>query len=261
VKFLPPLSPAAAAATLVLDLGADLGALTTHAPDHCSAVAGASMCRARALAWALAWACAAAASTVAAPSPPPRDFPRPPWRERARLARWLVHSSAYGAVATRSARLGGAPFAATASLSDGGDGNVTGRLLFFLTPLDSVAADAAADPTAALALCEAALPGGCADIDAQDPTCAKVSITGALAPVPAGAAAEEAAALLFARHPAMRAWPPGHGFRPWELRIETVRVLDWYGGAADVAPEEYWAAVPAGGGGAESTFPFLRAST
>ncbi len=244
--------------TLVLTLDRRLPGACAR-PLLAEVVAG--MRRARALIWALAWACVAAASAAAAPPPPPRDFPRPPWRERARLARWLVHTSAYGAVATRSARLGGAPFAATASLSDGGARNSTGRLLFYLTPLDSVAADAAADPAAALALCEAALPGGCGGADPQDPTCAKVSITGALAPVPAGAAAEEASALLFARHPAMRDWPSGHGFRPWELRVETVRVLDWYGGAADVASEEYWAAwPPAGGGGAESTFPGLSAS-
>ena len=45
----------------------------------------------------------------------------------------------------------------------------------------------------------------------QDPTCAKVSISGAMSPVPEEGL-EEAEHLLFSRHPAMKTWPVGHHF-------------------------------------------------
>lgn len=46
----------------------------------------------------------------------------------------------------------------------------------------------------------------------QDPTCAKVALTGPVDLVPASGQSE-AADLLFARHPAMKLWPPGHDFK------------------------------------------------
>ncbi len=46
----------------------------------------------------------------------------------------------------------------------------------------------------------------------QDPTCAKVSLTGTMKVV-RGKALPEAERLLFARHPAMRNWPADHGFQ------------------------------------------------
>ena len=60
------------------------------------------------------------------------------------------------------------------------------------------------------------------------------------------AEADAAAEVLFARHPEMQSWPPDHGFAPWELRIDTLRVLDFFGGAHDLTPEEYFAADPSG---------------
>jgi len=100
---------------------------------------------------------------------------------------------------------------------------------------------------------------------AQDPTCAKVSITGRMRPVP-----EDdwplAERILFSRHPKMRSWPADHGFvacallampnqsqllkaraqqlhlwRRYELHPEEVRLLDYYGGAQIVPVSEYYA--------------------
>ncbi len=53
----------------------------------------------------------------------------------------------------------------------------------------------------------------------QDPTCAKVSISGAMAEVPEDGV-HEAGELLFSRHPQMRGWPKGHDFRIYELQTE-----------------------------------------
>ena len=46
---------------------------------------------------------------------------------------------------------------------------------------------------------------------AQDPTCAKLSISGEMRKVPSEQL-EEAQELLFSRHPAMKDWPAGHNF-------------------------------------------------
>ena len=45
----------------------------------------------------------------------------------------------------------------------------------------------------------------------QDPTCAKVAITGQMLPVPTEKL-DQAEELLFSRHPSMRSWPVGHHF-------------------------------------------------
>jgi Pyridoxamine 5'-phosphate oxidase len=66
-----------------------------------------------------------------------------------------------------------------------------------------------------------AVDGGCVEaceieaamrLPPQDPTCAKVSLSGKVVEV-VGEAAAEAKAMLFSRHPAMATWPTGHDFR------------------------------------------------
>ena len=75
----------------------------------------------------------------------------------------------------------------------------------------------------------------------QDPTCAKVSISGTMAQVPDDGV-REAAELLFSRHPQMQGWPKGHDFRIYELQTDAIRLLDFYGGAADISSKDYMAA-------------------
>lgn len=75
----------------------------------------------------------------------------------------------------------------------------------------------------------------------QDPSCAKVSLSGELRRVPAEGRAE-AARLLFSRHPAMRGWPASHAFALYELHVASVRLLDSFGGAQDISAADYYAA-------------------
>lgn len=123
--------------------------------------------------------------------------------------------------------------------------------------MDATAQDLAASAAATLTICEAALPGGCVGVDPEDPTCAKLALSGELRPVE-GAGLEEARALLFARHPQMRGWPAGHAFRVYELELVALRLLDWYGGARDIAPADFLAARLGDGGGRHSEFLKLR---
>ena len=164
--------------------------------------------------------------------PSPSDYPT--------FARWLVHSIEWGVVSTASLHLDGAPFGNALSYSDGPPGRSTGRLIFYLTCMDATAQDLAANSNATLTICEAQAAGGCPGrVDPQDPTCGKLSITGTMQAVPEEGL-EEAQALLFARHPAMRDWPAGHGFQVYELLPTALRLLDAYGGAKDIAPQDYF---------------------
>jgi len=38
-----------------------------------------------------------------------------------------------------------------------------------------------------------------------------------------------AQAAMFSRHPAMEQWPAGHRWQLWELHVDEVHLLDWYG--------------------------------
>lgn len=58
------------------------------------------------------------------------------------------------------------------SFADGGEGETTGRLLFYLTTFDASAQDAAANASASLTLCELQLPGACQGKDPQARTLA-----------------------------------------------------------------------------------------
>lgn len=141
----------------------------------------------------------------------------------------------------------------------------TGRPLFYLTAFDASAQDVAENANATLTVCEMQVPGACdADPQAwtrapssawtlhkprvrltswavpQDPTCAKVSLTGKLLRVPAEGQ-QAAARAMFSRHPEMRGWPASHRFSLYELHVEAVRLLDSFGGAKDVSPGDYYA--------------------
>lgn len=53
------------------------------------------------------------------------------------MARWLVHRLDWGVVSTTSVHLGGAAFGNPLSFADGPRCRPTGRLLFFLSPMDA----------------------------------------------------------------------------------------------------------------------------
>lgn len=169
---------------------------------------------------------------------------RPVWTDGPKMARWLVHKNDWGSLATVSRHLSShkqpIAYSNAVSFSDGPVDNATGRLLFYLTPMDASAYDLQENPWATLAVAEAQLPHACSGTDPEDPTCAKVSLSGRLVAVQKDdiPAAEE---LMFSRHPAMRSWPVGHNFTLYEMDIKYIRLLDFYGGAKDIKPGDYFA--------------------
>eukprot|EP00882_Tetradesmus_deserticola_P004166 GHRQ01004401.1.p1 GENE.GHRQ01004401.1~~GHRQ01004401.1.p1 ORF type:complete len:232 (+),score=65.60 GHRQ01004401.1:273-968(+) len=170
------------------------------------------------------------------------DFPRPAHTEHAKLARWLVHSAAWGTISAWDAT-NHRPVGGVASVSDGPPDNATGRLFFYMTPMDESTQLVTSYPSCSLTIAEAQLqPHGCGDTDPEDPTCARITVIGRMRSLDTAAETDAAAEALFSRHAAMRRWPSDHGFTFFELQVEEVHMLDWYGGMHVIPASEYYAA-------------------
>lgn len=188
---------------------------------------------------------AGGSSTRLRAAPPPAgapEWPRPPHTQHAQLARWLVHTADWGSLASTSDD--GSVSGGVVSIADGDVDNPTGRIFTYLTPMDEAGHNVAARPDCALVVAEAQLrPAHCGGTDPEDPTCAKIEVRGRMLPVPAtGPDARAAAEALFTRHPAMKTWPKDHGFLAYELHVDEVHMLDWYGGMHVIPGADYYAA-------------------
>lgn len=175
---------------------------------------------------------------------------RPPWQEKAKVARWLVHNSDYAVSATlcSSVRNGcadvGQPFGDIMSISDGSSNESTGIIYTFLPPEDAATQDILKDPRMTLTFSEKAI--GC-PTTAEDAPCARLTIAGRMTEVPEGEEADKARDFLFSKHPQMKGWSKAHKFAPYWIAKEDIRsffFIDFYGGAANFTLEEYLAADP-----------------
>ena len=184
-------------------------------------------------------------------------FSPAPTPSKAATARYMVSTVDWGALVTTSSRSEGTTvgdaFANPYSFAD-----VAGVPYVYASSLDASFVDInASTPRATLALSEAALVDskGVATIaacnianaqalgDPENPPCARLVLSGTVVKVAAGSAEETAAkAALFSRHPSFKAFPPGHGFFVAKLAIDGLWLIDFYGGAAIIAPADYFAA-------------------
>ena len=160
--------------------------------------------------------------------------PPPPYTEKASTARYMVHFAEYGVLATTSVHLNGRAFGNIVSLADGTllPDNSTGVPYFFVSPLDTSMHDVAANNAVSLTLSEQQLSGFCANasLDAEDPRCARLTLSGTMVPVADAIEAGHAQAALFSRHPAMEGWSgdPSHQVIPRRPRQKHC----WYGATA-----------------------------
>lgn len=194
----------------------------------------------------------APANGGSAPPAHPTDA-APKTGAKEQFARWLVHQSTWGVLTTTSVHLNGTAFGNVAAVSDGvglGKENATGRLFFYLSPMDVQGADIAASPRCSFTVSEANLPTqfkqgkvctGIINKDPESPLCARLSLNGKMAKL-AGGDAELAQAALFSKHPAMAQWPSGHEFAFWELQITDTFFINMFGGADQFPPAAYYAA-------------------
>ncbi|KAG5833389.1 hypothetical protein ANANG_G00275410 [Anguilla anguilla] len=177
----------------------------------------------------------------------PCDFYKiPPHEEVARVARFVVNQCDWASMATISTRdpVKGLPFSNAFSVSDGPVGYGTGVPYMYLTHLEISVQDLQVNPLASLSM-SLAQTDFCKTqgYDPQSPLCAHVIFTGTVLEVN-GTEADVAKKSLFGRHPEMVDWPADHDWFFAKLNITQVWVLDYFGGAKTVTPEDYFNATP-----------------
>uniref|UniRef100_UPI00398F3CC5 protein CREG2 isoform X2 n=1 Tax=Pristiophorus japonicus TaxID=55135 RepID=UPI00398F3CC5 len=172
--------------------------------------------------------------------------PEPSHQEKARIARYMVHSTNWGFLATLSTldKIKGMPFGNIFSISDGLLDNSTGIPFFYVTPMDSTVADLMNNPSASLTLSEAEIDY-CRQnlIDPEDPRCARLTLAGQMVTVPTDEI-EFARQAMFSRHPVMKKWPPDHNWFFMKMDIQQVWLQNWFGGVAIIPLEDYFKANP-----------------
>ncbi|DAZ93155.1 TPA: hypothetical protein N0F65_006354 [Lagenidium giganteum] len=160
--------------------------------------------------------------------------------KHARHARILVHTASWATISTISDKNGG-PFGHIVSYSDGvgeAASASTGEVFFYMTTMDETANNLAKNPRGAVSI-SMAQDAPCKN-DVQDPTCWKLTLLGDIVPVEAGDAYDHALDALFSRHPQMKYWPRNHAFQPYVLKLKEAILLDFYGGAKHITPEDYY---------------------
>ncbi|KAJ6967213.1 protein CREG1 isoform X1 [Populus alba x Populus x berolinensis] len=164
---------------------------------------------------------------------------KPDRKDPAASARWLVSQNSWGVLNTISSDLGGAPFGNVVSFSDGLPGKGSGIPYFYLTTLDPTAKNALQDQRSSFTISEYPL-GTCGKKDPENPSCAKITLTGKLKVLKENSKeAEIAKSALFAKHPEMRGWPKGHNFQFFKLDIEDIFLINWFGGPKPLTVDQY----------------------
>jgi len=184
--------------------------------------------------------------TVSAAASEVSSSRKPPLSDKAASARWLVSESSWGVMASQSTLFPGFPFSNPVSLAD-----VDGEPVFCVSPLDQSIQDLLAAPQMSLTQSEAALSGDDRPCDAssggdpENPPCARLTLTGTFANV---TDFDAAAAALRDRHPAMADWGcfdpddnfNGHDFFLAKLTVDHAWLINIYGGAAVLTPDDYF---------------------
>jgi len=177
----------------------------------------------------------------------------PPHQNVAETARWMVKNLDYGVLSTISTRSEastvGDPFGNPYSFADS-----EGTPYFWASDMDASMSDLKTSPRLSFAMSEAQLTGDAAvkacEIgtllgDPENPPCARLVLSGNFVRLEVNSTEEATAkAALFERHPSFKNLPADHGFFAAKLEIDGVWLIDFYGGAPVITPEEYFAASP-----------------
>jgi len=168
----------------------------------------------------------------------------PPFWEKAKMARYVLHISDWGSIATISSQpqIRGLPYANVLSTADGIMGsNSTGTPYFFMSSWDVSSHDLEKFPAATfvvtMAQSDICRKSG---LDPESPVCARVMLTGNLVKLNETEEIAEVKNYLFTRHPAMKGWPADHGWFFAKLDLKFIQMLDFYGGISTIKVEEYY---------------------
>ena len=171
---------------------------------------------------------------------------------KARAARKLVHDASWGVLATISAEFE-RPIGHVESFTDGGFDHSTGRIWFFLSEKDLALEDVRVNSQVSFTVSQAmvnandaSVDNSCHDTIAEDPTCARITLSGHLAPLnsPTASAVDEANGELLPRHVAAKMSPKSRDIHVYELIISDIFFINFYGGAEPMSVADYFAAWP-----------------
>lgn len=170
--------------------------------------------------------------------------PPPEWTEKPKMARYLAHYADWCVMSSLSVKYGGLPFGDLMSFADGLMANSTGTPYFYLGSIMDTMLNLKANNSVSVSIVMAE-----SDIckkkgwDAMSPVCAKLGLFGKVVAVE-GSEEMFAKTALFTRHPAMKGWPKDHGWGVYKLVINTVYLVDYFGGATIIPVKEYYQATP-----------------
>merc|ERR1711862_233986 len=129
---------------------------------------------------------------------------------------------------------------------------------FYASDLDASMIDIfnASHSKASLALSEASLGGTSSSVrsckigafpfgDPENPPCARLVLSGSVARLAANTSEyKNAKSALFARHPSFAKYPTSHDFFVAKMNVTGVWLIDAFGGAAIITPNDYFGANP-----------------
>lgn len=171
---------------------------------------------------------------------PVKDWPDPPdWRNKTLTARYLAHTADWGVVSMMSAQFKDTPFGIVQSFADGPVSKGSGVPYFYISDISTVYRNIMTNNRCSLTVTEA--EGHYCwkhDMDPESPPCAQLTLSGNIIKVQKD---EEsvAANALFSRHPKMKTWPTGHEFHFYKMKLTSVWLIDYFGGAAIIPVDEY----------------------
>lgn len=122
--------------------------------------------------------------------------------------------------------------------------NSSGIPYFYVSDLDTSMQDLKQHPKCTLTLSEAAVDCAEKKLDPEDPRCVRLALTGTMVDVTDASEIKFAKDGLFSTHPQMATWPASHDFHFTKLQIERIWLIDFFGGASDIAPKDYFASSP-----------------
>lgn len=170
---------------------------------------------------------------------------RPPIRDSAAMARFLVHKSNWTSMASLSIAddIKGYPVASVVSVADSAwGGKSSGGIYFYMSDLSFTWKNIQAS-NRVTALFSEDQDLACTSIgrDPMEPTCARAIISGQLELVDKSSAEYEVAESGFTqRHPASKKWREIHGFYFCKLAVEKITVLTAHGGSRTVKLDDYY---------------------
>lgn len=182
------------------------------------------------------------------------DSAIPDAQDAAARARWLVSNSLWTTISTSSVHLGGKPWGNIRSVVDGKSLEVSKGLPYFYLPSpDPTMIDIKADNRITLTFSEAALAErvdgdgkACGGQIAEDPTCARIHISGTARPLD-DTEISVAKETFGERHP-RASWLSGGGAHTgggyFTIDIESIAFLDFYGGFTPLSVADYLAWFP-----------------